>query len=94
MYETLRNRIAALEEEEVHEEEEERRFGEHRPYSVLDTHRSCHSTAEEAQTSVLGLEENAIHQKYIELVSHAVTCAFRRSQEHRTKVCRVETFGT
>ena len=28
MYETLKNRIAALEEEEVHEEEEERRFGE------------------------------------------------------------------
>lgn len=27
MYETLKNRIAALEEEEVHEEEEERRFG-------------------------------------------------------------------
>ena len=28
MYETLKNRIAALEEEEVFEEEEERRFGE------------------------------------------------------------------
>lgn len=28
MYETLKNRIAALEEEEVHEEEEEKRFGE------------------------------------------------------------------
>jgi hypothetical protein len=27
MYESLKNRIAALEEEETHEEEEERRFG-------------------------------------------------------------------
>ena len=33
MYETLKNRIAALEEEEVHEEEEERRFGEW-PYAM------------------------------------------------------------
>ncbi|THG97446.1 hypothetical protein EW026_g4553 [Hermanssonia centrifuga] len=49
MYETLKNKIAALEEEEVHEEEEERRF------------------AEEAQDTVQGLEENAIHAKYIEL---------------------------
>ncbi|EPS96676.1 hypothetical protein FOMPIDRAFT_142758 [Fomitopsis schrenkii] len=49
MYETLKNRIAALEEEEVHEEEEERRF------------------AEEAQNSVSGMGENAIHAKYIEL---------------------------
>lgn len=49
MYESLKNRIAALEEEEVIEEEEERRF------------------AEEAQTSVKGMEENAIHAKYIEL---------------------------
>ncbi|KAG6837643.1 hypothetical protein H0H93_004919 [Arthromyces matolae] len=49
MYESLRNRIAALEEEEVLEEEEERRF------------------AEEAVKSVKGLEEAAIHTKYIEL---------------------------
>ncbi|KAF8167371.1 hypothetical protein B0H34DRAFT_681634 [Crassisporium funariophilum] len=49
MYESLKNRIAALEEEEVIEEEEERRY------------------AEEAQKSVKGLEENAIHNKYIEL---------------------------
>ncbi|KAF8640606.1 hypothetical protein AX17_000267 [Amanita inopinata Kibby_2008] len=49
MYESVRSRIAALEEEEVLEEEEERRF------------------AEEAQKSVRGLEENAIHAKYIEL---------------------------
>ncbi|KAF8204069.1 hypothetical protein BJ912DRAFT_941810 [Pholiota molesta] len=49
MYESLKNRIAALEEEEVLEEEEERRY------------------AEEAQKSVKGLEENAIHNKYIEL---------------------------
>ncbi|KAI0368847.1 hypothetical protein BV20DRAFT_997799 [Pilatotrama ljubarskyi] len=49
MYETLKNRIAALEEEEVHEEEEERRF------------------AEEAQKSVSGMTDSAIHAKYIEL---------------------------
>lgn len=34
MYETLKNRIAALEEEEVHEEEEERRFGEYQVDSL------------------------------------------------------------
>ncbi|THH27675.1 hypothetical protein EUX98_g6514 [Antrodiella citrinella] len=49
MYETLKNKIAALEEDAVHEEEEERRF------------------AEEAQNSVSGMSENAIHTKYIEL---------------------------
>ncbi|KAF7972588.1 hypothetical protein HWV62_17386 [Athelia sp. TMB] len=49
MYESLKSRIAALEEEEVLEEEEERRF------------------TEEAQTSVKGMEDNAIHAKYIEL---------------------------
>ncbi|KAI0783086.1 hypothetical protein C8Q75DRAFT_726534 [Abortiporus biennis] len=49
MYETLKNRIAALEEDAVHEVEEERRF------------------AEEAQNSVQGMSENAIHTKYIEL---------------------------
>ncbi|KAG6889980.1 hypothetical protein C0995_012940 [Termitomyces sp. Mi166 len=49
MYESLKNRIAALEEEEVLEEEEERRF------------------TEEAVKSVKGLEEAAIHTKYIEL---------------------------
>ncbi|KAF8625216.1 hypothetical protein AX15_005517 [Amanita polypyramis BW_CC] len=49
MYESVKNRIAALEEEEVLEEEEERRF------------------AEEAQQSVRGLGESAIHAKYIEL---------------------------
>lgn len=34
MYETLKNRIAALEEEEVHEEEEERRFGAYMPARI------------------------------------------------------------
>jgi hypothetical protein len=69
MYESLKNRIAALEEEEVLEEEEERRFGEfatllpcsHSAFILFDL-------AEEAQTSVTGMEENAIHAKYIELV--------------------------
>lgn len=49
MYETLKNRIAALEEEETIEEEEERRF------------------AEEAVKSVKGLDDSAMHSKYIEL---------------------------
>ncbi|VDC05800.1 unnamed protein product [Peniophora sp. CBMAI 1063] len=49
MYESLRNRIAALEEHEVQEEEEERAF------------------AEEAVKSVKGLEDSAVHAKYIEL---------------------------
>lgn len=49
MYESLKNRIAALEEEEVIEEEEERAY------------------AEEAQNSVRGMSETAIHSKYIEL---------------------------
>lgn len=35
MYESLKNRIAALEEEEVLEEEEERRFGLHFPPSLM-----------------------------------------------------------
>jgi len=34
MYESLKNRIAALEEEEVLEEEEERRFGTHTDLSI------------------------------------------------------------
>jgi hypothetical protein len=49
MYESLKSRIAALEEEEVLEEEEEKIF------------------AEEAVKSVKGMEENAVHAKYIEL---------------------------
>ncbi|KAL1739851.1 hypothetical protein HDZ31DRAFT_48662 [Schizophyllum fasciatum] len=62
MYESLKNRIAALEEEEVLEEEEERRF------------------AEEAQKSVKGMEENAIHAKYIELFAE-----FKRMERDHAK---------
>ncbi|KAM5535838.1 hypothetical protein V8D89_010456 [Ganoderma adspersum] len=62
MYETLKNRIAALEEEEVHEEEEERRF------------------AEEAQKSVSGMTETAIHAKYIELFAE-----FKRLERDHAK---------
>jgi hypothetical protein len=68
MYESLKSRIAALEEEEVHEEEEERRYGPCPP--PLHSH-SCYShrhTAEEAQSAVTGMSESAIHAKYIELV--------------------------
>ena len=74
MYESLKNRIAALEEEEVFVEEEERRYGARvctsvvvpRPYRPY-VRRLC-ATAEEAQKHVRGLEENAVHVKYIELV--------------------------
>lgn len=42
MYESLKNRIAALEEEEVLEEEEERRFGMH-PFYFVDIRLKKHS---------------------------------------------------
>lgn len=66
MYESLKNRIAALEEEEVLEEEEERQFGVHFPSPSLPLFSS--SLAEEAVKSVRGMGENAVHAKYIELV--------------------------
>ena len=79
MYESLRNRIAALEEEEEFVEEEERRFGacicpppSPPDRSSLIGHSNLSffmpTTAEEAQKHVRGLEENAVHVKYIELV--------------------------
>ena len=76
MYESLKSRIAALEEEEEVVEEEERRFGAWictplTPLSALisNMHASFRcTTAEEAQKHVRGLEENAVHVKYIELV--------------------------
>ena len=73
MYESLKSRIAALEEEEVFVEEEERRYGARACTSVVTRpsgpymRRPC-ATAEEAQKQVRGLEENAVHVKYIELV--------------------------
>jgi len=69
MYESLKNRIAALEEEEVLEEEEERRIGKFANAlrkSAMLTFRN--PPAEEAHKSVKGLNETAIHTKYIELV--------------------------
>lgn len=62
MYESLKNRIAALEEEGVIEEEEERRF------------------TEEAIKSVKGLEETAVHAKYIELFAE-----FKRLERDHSK---------
>lgn len=62
MYESLKNRIAALEEEEVFVGEEERRY------------------AEEAQKHVRGLEENAVHVKYIELFAE-----FKRMEREHQK---------
>lgn len=62
MYESLKSRIAALEEEEVFVEEEERRY------------------AEEAQKQVRGLEENAVHVKYIELFAE-----FKRMEREHQK---------
>ncbi|KAH8110693.1 hypothetical protein DFH11DRAFT_1513997 [Phellopilus nigrolimitatus] len=49
MYESLKSKIAALEEELNHADEEELKF------------------AEEAQKSVRGMEDNAVHAKYVEL---------------------------
>jgi hypothetical protein len=75
MYESLKNRIAALEEEEEFVEEEERRYGAHIGTTSLLLRGRCNLTmhhlriaAEEAQKHVRGLEENAVHMKYIELV--------------------------
>ncbi|KIL71539.1 hypothetical protein M378DRAFT_19851 [Amanita muscaria Koide BX008] len=62
MYESVKSRIAALEEEEVLEEEEERQF------------------TEEAQKSVRGLNETAIHAKYIELFAE-----YKRLERDHTK---------
>ncbi|KAF7303147.1 hypothetical protein MKEN_01278400 [Mycena kentingensis (nom. inval.)] len=62
MYDVVKNRIAALEEEEVHEEEESRKY------------------AEEAQKSVKGMSETAIHAKYIELFAE-----FKRLERDHAK---------
>ncbi|KAI0094430.1 hypothetical protein BDY19DRAFT_912732 [Irpex rosettiformis] len=51
LYESLKNRIATLEEDMIHNEEEGKRI------------------LEEAQNSVAGLEDSAVHAKYIELFS-------------------------
>lgn len=93
MYESLKNRIAALEEEEVLEEEEERKFGE------IALHASCLQrcqqapTAEEAQKTVKGLEENVIHTKYIELVSIRLLLSVHSAYDSIHKVCRAEATG-
>lgn len=70
MYESLKNRIAALEEEEVIEEEEERRYGASRHSDLAVSYLQSVFLAEEAQKSVKGMEDNAIHAKYIELVNN------------------------
>ena len=48
--------------------------------------------AEEAQTSVKGMEENAIHAKYIELVSPRPSGLLTESD--RSLVCRIEKSRT
>jgi hypothetical protein len=76
MYESLKNRIAALEEEEEVVEEEERRLGKRINASLVlclfavspVSSFTLRAIAEEAQKHVRGLEENAVHVKYIELV--------------------------
>ena len=76
MYESLKSRIAALEEEETHEEEEERGFGASFASSTLfnasaqkvDQTHALRFTAEEAQKSVKGVPDNLVHTKYVELV--------------------------
>jgi hypothetical protein len=76
MYESLKNRIAALEEEETHEEEEERKFGKSLTAYTLfnvwarnvDRIHTYVFAAEEAQKSVKGVPDNLVHTKYVELV--------------------------
>ena len=76
MYESLKNRIAALEEEETHEEEEERKFGAsattstHSMFRLGKLIRRTYYVfpAEEAQKSVKGVPDNLVHAKYVELV--------------------------
>ena len=98
MYESLKNRIAALEEEEVLEEEEERRYGAYnfQRSLVVQRQRPFFYSAEEAQKSVKGLEENAIHSKYIELVNLCFKSTFLNRLFRLTtpQVCRTETHGT
>jgi hypothetical protein len=74
MYESLKNRIAALEEEETHEEEEERKFGACFTTSTLSIAEGLIKrtryvfAAEEARKSVKGVPDNLVHAKYVELV--------------------------
>jgi len=75
MYETLKNRIAALEEEETIEEEEERRF------------------AEEAVKSVKGLDDSAMHSKYIELFAELKRMERDHSKE-KQKLVKDKDAGT
>lgn len=91
MYESLKNRIAALEEEEVLEEEEERRFGMPEFLVRRSTISDCLSLAEEAHKSVKGMEENAIHAKYIELVG-SCNCTLSL-QPIRALVCGIQALG-
>jgi hypothetical protein len=67
MYENLKNRIAALEEEEEHGEEEHRRIGGFlfSPLVNLDNR----SSAEEARQSIKGASESAVQTRYLELVN-------------------------
>lgn len=77
MYESVRSRIAALEEEEVHGEEEERTIGmtkydynDATDWLSAQVHMANYAftLAEEARKAVKGVPDSAIHTKYIELV--------------------------
>jgi hypothetical protein len=74
LYESLKNRIAALEEEEEIEEEEERQISASQFPAEYGMWLNC-SLAEEAHRSVRGMEENAIHAKYVELVRFSCSYA-------------------
>lgn len=79
MYESVRSRIAALEEEEGIEEEEDNRMG---LYGVKSVGNDCCSfssyllsIAEQARSAIKGMSDSAIHARYVELVRYIYKCS-------------------
>jgi hypothetical protein len=71
MYENLKSRIAALEEDQVHGEEEQKKIGT--VHVLLDywTLKALHlPSADDARKSIKGASESVIQTKYLELVMH------------------------
>ena len=63
-------------------------------YVFIEIHRSDWLVAEEAQSSMQGLEDNVVHQKYIELVSVPILHTSDSLESIFCEVCRTETYGT